>query len=100
MARRRVGNPPIRSGVPKGAVAANLRRVAADLPGFFQKRQERIDLRHSVVQHMRARQLEYEHNKLLEHYLGLMGPHARAEDLRGRARTAAAAEIRRIYPRD
>jgi hypothetical protein len=81
--------PAIRSGVTQKQVQRNLGRIAKDLPGFYQRRQARVDLRRKLLDQQYASHHQHEYEKLLGHYSGIMGPNARAEDLKLRAREHA-----------
>ena len=78
--------PPVRSRVSQKAVQRNFDRISKDLPGFYERRQARVDLRRKLLDQQYASHHQREYEKLRGHYSGVMGPNARAEDVKLRAR--------------
>ena len=89
--------PAFRSGVTQQQIQRNLKRIANDLPKFYEKRQARVDLRNKLLNQQYANHHAREYEKLLGHYTELMGPHARAEELRLRAQAQAKAHFDRVF---
>ena len=92
--------PAIRTRTNKKQIATNLKRIADDLPAFYERRDTRNELRKKFLDRAYAHHHAREYDKLLGHYTELMGPHARAEENKIRAREQAQAHFNRVFKAD
>ena len=82
-------------GDPKGGAAQP--RPHLQGPARLLRAKARVDLRRKLLYQQFASHHQHEYEKLLAHYSGIMGPTARAEDLKLRAREHAQKLFGHLY---
>ena len=73
-------------GQPHTKVLQRYKQIRENMPDVFEKKQKRIDLRHTFLKSERTRNYQREYNNMLHQHLMAMAPALRRQDLHMRTR--------------